>query len=73
MEPAFRADYDAMAGLVSRVMAAMAVGLGLDARWFEPFIDRHTSALRALHYPDLADHASSRDSCGPAPTPTTAR
>ena len=35
-------------------MAAMAVGLGLDAGWFEPFIDRHTSALRALHYPDLA-------------------
>jgi isopenicillin N synthase-like dioxygenase len=56
MEPAFRAYYDAMAALVSHVMSAMAVGLGLDAHWFEPFIDRHTSALRALHYPDLADH-----------------
>jgi isopenicillin N synthase-like dioxygenase len=54
MEPSFRAYYEAMAGLVSRVMSAMAVGLGLDAGWFEPFIDRHTSALRALHYPDLA-------------------
>jgi len=54
MEPAFHAYYETMAGLVSRVMAAMAVGLGLDAAWFEPFIDRHTSALRALHYPDLA-------------------
>jgi isopenicillin N synthase-like dioxygenase len=53
MEPAFRDYYDAMAGLVSRVMAAMALGLGLDDGWFEPFIDRHTSALRALHYPDL--------------------
>jgi isopenicillin N synthase-like dioxygenase len=56
MEPAFRAYYDAMAALVSRLMSAMAVGLGLDAGWFEPFIDRHTSALRALHYPDLAGH-----------------
>ena len=54
MEPAFHSYYDAMAGLVSRVMAAMAIGLGLDAGWFEPFIDRHTSALRALHYPDLS-------------------
>jgi isopenicillin N synthase-like dioxygenase len=54
MEPTFHAYYETMAGLVSRVMAAMAVALGLDAAWFEPFIDRHTSALRALHYPDLA-------------------
>jgi len=54
MEPAFRAYYEAMALLVSRVMSAMALGLGLDADWFAPFIDRHTSALRALHYPDLA-------------------
>jgi isopenicillin N synthase-like dioxygenase len=54
IEPAFHSYYDAMAGLVSRVMAAMAIGLGLDAGWFEPFIDRHTSALRALHYPDLS-------------------
>ena len=56
MEPSFRAYYEAMADLVSRVMAAMAAGLGLDADYFEPFIDRHTSALRALHYPDLAGH-----------------
>ena len=55
MERAFRAYYESMAGLVARVMSAMAVGLGLDSRWFDPFIDRHTSALRALHYPDLAE------------------
>lgn len=54
MEPSFRAYYDAMAELVSRVMSAMADGLGLDDDWFEPYIDRPTSALRALHYPDLA-------------------
>ena len=54
MEPAFRAYYGAMGSLVSRLMSAMAVGLGLDPSWFDPFIDRHTSALRALHYPDLS-------------------
>ena len=54
MHPAFRTYYEAMAELVARLMSAMALGLGLDAGWFDPFIDRHTSALRALHYPDLA-------------------
>lgn len=53
MEDTFRVYYDALADLVGRLMAAMAVGLGLDADFFEPYIDRHTSALRALHYPDL--------------------
>lgn len=54
MASTFHAYYDALADLVERVMRAMAVGLGLDAHWFEPFVDRHTSALRILHYPDLA-------------------
>jgi len=53
MAPAFGAYYDAMASLVSRVMSPMAVALGLDDDWFDRYIDRHTSALRALHYPDL--------------------
>jgi isopenicillin N synthase-like dioxygenase len=56
MADTFRGYYDAMADLVTRVMTAMAVGLGLDDGWFQPFIDRHTSAVRALHYPDLAGH-----------------
>ncbi len=34
-------------------MELMAIGLGLDEDYFAPFIDRHTSALRSLHYPDL--------------------
>jgi isopenicillin N synthase-like dioxygenase len=54
MQPAFRAYYEAMAALVERLMAHMAVGLGLDPAYFLPHIDRHTSALRVLHYPDLA-------------------
>lgn len=53
MAATFHAYYDALADLVDRVMRAMAVGLGLDAGWFAPFVDRHTSALRILHYPDL--------------------
>jgi isopenicillin N synthase-like dioxygenase len=53
-EAAMRAQYDAMASLVERLMSMMAVGLGLPADFFVPSIDRHTSALRVLHYPDLA-------------------
>lgn len=53
MAATFHAYYDALAGLVDRVMRAMAVGLGLSEDWFVPHIDRHTSALRILHYPDL--------------------
>lgn len=56
MAAAVRAYYDALAGLVERVMALMAIGLELPADHFTPFIDRHTSALRALHYPDLRGH-----------------
>jgi isopenicillin N synthase-like dioxygenase len=37
-------------------MSLMALGLGLPSDYFEPFIDRHTSALRSLHYPDLRGH-----------------
>jgi isopenicillin N synthase-like dioxygenase len=56
MEAALRAYYDALAELVERVMSLMALGLGLAPNHFEPFIDRHTSALRSLHYPDLRGH-----------------
>jgi isopenicillin N synthase-like dioxygenase len=53
MEAAFRAYYDALAELVEHLMSLMALGLGLPADHFMPSIDRHTSALRALHYPHL--------------------
>ena len=53
-----RAHYDALAVLAARVMSLMAIGLGLDARMVRRrAIERHTSALRALHYPDLTDVA----------------
>lgn len=56
IEPAMRAYYDALAELVGRVMSLMALGLGLEPHHFEASIDRHTSALRSLHYPDLRGH-----------------
>ncbi len=56
MASVMTAYYDALADLVSRLMSSMAVGLGLDADSFESSIDRHTSALRLLHYPDLRGH-----------------
>lgn len=49
-----REYYDALAALVDRVMSLMATGLGMPADAFADAIDRHTSALRLLRYPDLA-------------------
>ena len=53
MAVTFEAYYRSMADLVERVMSLMAVGLGLPPDHFDRFIDRHTSAIRALHYPDI--------------------
>ena len=43
--------YNAMSDLASRLMGHMATGLQLDENFFDPLIDRHTGALRALNYP----------------------
>lgn len=53
LEPVLVAYYDELSALAERVMARMAAGLGLPNDYFEPFINFHTSALRALRYPDL--------------------
>ena len=53
LESALVAYYHELSALAERVMSLMATGLGLPADYFAPFIDRHTSALRALRYPDL--------------------
>ena len=45
--------YCALAALTARLMGVMAVALRLDSQFFEPYIHCHTSALRALNYPDL--------------------
>ena len=54
MEPVMRRYYDDLAELVDRILSLMATALGLPADHFIPLTDQHTSALRLLHYPDLA-------------------
>lgn len=60
--PGFQATmsayYDALAALAAELMSAMAVGLGLPSTTFDGCIDRHTSALRLLHYPDFGAASS---------------
>ena len=51
-EATMRAYYDDLASLVERIMAVMAIAVALPADAFAAAIDRHTSALRLLHYPD---------------------
>jgi isopenicillin N synthase-like dioxygenase len=57
MPAAWEAYYRAMAHLAARVLALMGRALGLPDDHFGAFIDRHTSALRALRYPDLGGAA----------------
>ena len=54
MEPVMRRYYEDLAALVDRILSLMATSLGLPADHFTPLTDQHTSALRLLHYPDLA-------------------
>lgn len=53
MEHVMRDYYDALAGLAGRLLSIMALGLDLDPDTFATSVDRHTSALRLLHYPDV--------------------
>jgi isopenicillin N synthase-like dioxygenase len=50
---AWTAYYRAMEGLAGRLLAVMARALDLPDDHFAPAFTRHTSALRALHYPPL--------------------
>lgn len=52
MRGVMTAYYDELASLVERLMSRLAVALGLPAHGFATAIDRHTSSLRLLHYPD---------------------
>ena len=45
--------YAHMERLAARVMAGFAEALGLNSRYFDPFIANPISALRALHYPAM--------------------
>ena len=48
---AWQAYYRSMEDLAARIMRVFAVALELPEDYFEPFIDRPISALRALNYP----------------------
>ncbi len=54
LRPAWEVYFRAMSDLSARLLSIMAVGLGLDADYFEPFLAYHTSAMRAINYPHLA-------------------
>ena len=53
MTAVMHAYYDALGDLAARLLSLMARGLGMDPATFESSIDRHTSALRLLHYPHI--------------------
>lgn len=53
LRPAVEAYFRVMAALAATLMEAFAVALRLDDDAFAPYIDRHGSALRLAHYPDL--------------------
>lgn len=41
----------------AEVLSAIAVDLGLDARWFDPAIEDGNSVMRLLHYPPVSEGA----------------
>ena len=53
LRPAVESYYRAMVSLSATLMEALAVALGLPDHAFAGQIDRHGSALRLAHYPDL--------------------
>ena len=48
---AWETYYREMAALAARLLRVMALALELPEHYFDPMIDRHTSAMRALDYP----------------------
>jgi isopenicillin N synthase-like dioxygenase len=60
LRPAWEGYYRTMADLARRLLTLMATGLGLRSTYFDRFVDRHTSAQRALRYPALGGRAPDR-------------
>ena len=53
LRPAWEVYFRTMADLAGRLLAIMATGLDLPADHFEPFLDHHSSAMRAINYPEV--------------------
>jgi isopenicillin N synthase-like dioxygenase len=60
LRPAWEGYYRTMADLAHRLLTLMASGLGLRSTYFDPSVDRHTSAQRALRYPALGGRPPDR-------------
>lgn len=54
LRPAFEGYYRAMSGLANHILQLFAVALDLPADHFDRFVDRHTSTMRAIHYPPMS-------------------
>jgi len=57
LQPAWTAYFTALSDLAARMLQLMALGLGMPKHHFDPMIDRHTSAMRSLHYPPRGEVA----------------
>ena len=53
LRPAWEVYFRTMSDLAARLLAIMAVGLGLPEDHFEPVLGHHSSAMRAINYPHL--------------------
>lgn len=51
LRPLLETYYEAMERLADDLMRGFALALGLDEGHFVPFIDRHCSSVRLIHYP----------------------
>ena len=56
-EPTFLDLYRSLENAGTRVLAAIAIHLGLPREWFTPTVERGNSVLRLLHYPPVPDAA----------------
>ena len=52
---AFEACYEALEDLAAKLMALMALALGLDEHWFDDKIADHITGLAVLHYPIIGE------------------
>ncbi|MCY7297852.1 MAG: hypothetical protein LH616_01405 [Ilumatobacteraceae bacterium] len=51
LRPAWEQYFRALSDLAARLLRLMAIGLDMPEHHFDPMINRHTSAMRALNYP----------------------
>ncbi len=59
LQPAWERYFRTLSELAARLLRLMATGLGLPPTHFDSMINRHTSAMRALNYPEM-DHDAGR-------------